>query len=204
MRFPWASGARAQGVRGGVDYVIAGLGNPGREYEQTRHNAGFMAADALSAAFGIPIKKLKFQGLYGTGGIAGKRVVLLKPQTFMNLSGRSVRDCLAFYKLPPERAIIIFDDVSLPPGKLRIRERGSDGGHNGIKDIIYQLKSDAFPRLKIGVGSPPDPRFDMKDWVTSGFTPPERKLVDDAITRARGAVEVLLTVGAGEAMNRYN
>ena len=210
MRFLWRSGARVQGG-GVVDYVIAGLGNPGREYEHTRHNAGFMAADSLSAAFGIPIKKLKFHGLYGMGVIAGKRVVLLKPQTFMNLSGRSVRECLAFFKLPPERAVVIFDDVSLPPGKLRIRERGSDGGHNGIKDIIYQLKSDAFPRIKIGVGlppagvgSPPDARFDMKDWVTSGFSASERKGIGDAIARVSGAVEVLLKSGAGEAMNRYN
>ncbi|MCL2083681.1 MAG: aminoacyl-tRNA hydrolase [Oscillospiraceae bacterium] len=189
---------------GAVEYVVAGLGNPGRKYDGSRHNAGFAAGDVLAARFGIPVKRLKFQSLYGLGSIAGKRVALLKPQTFMNLSGRAVRECLDFYKLPPERAVIIFDDAALPAGKVRVRARGSDGGHNGMRDIICQLRSDAVPRVKIGVGAPPESGYDMKDWVLSGFTESERVLISDAASRACDAVEILLSAGADEAMNRFN
>ena len=185
-------------------FVIAGLGNPGLKYEGSRHNAGFDVADTLAARLGVKIKKLKFQALYGEGVIAGRRVILLKPQTFMNLSGRSVRDCLNFYKLPLEKAIIIYDDISLPPGKIRVRPKGSDGGHNGIKDIIYHGHSDVFPRVRVGVGSPPNPGFELTDWVLSGYSAQERKLMDGAFVSACDAVEHIIEHNILSAMNKYN
>ena len=186
------------------EYVVAGLGNPGAKYDGSRHNAGFAVIDALAARMGVKVKKMKFQALYGEGIIAGRRVLLLKPQTFMNLSGRSVRDCLSFYKLPLERAVIVCDDTALPAGKIRVRAKGSDGGHNGVKDIIYHGRSDVFPRVKIGVGAPPDSRYDMADWVLSGFSEKERKLMDGAVSEACGAVEHIIAHNTASAMNKYN
>jgi len=189
---------------GSVDWVVAGLGNPGREYESTRHNVGFFVLDKLSQRWNIPMKKLKFQSLYGMGPAAGLRVLLLRPQTFMNKSGEAIQDCVRFYKVPPERTLVIFDDVSLPLGKLRVRGKGSDGGHNGIKSILYQLQTDEFPRVKIGVGAPDHPDFDMKDWVLGGFSKAEGPVMAEALDRACDAAEEVLRRGVEAAMNRFN
>lgn len=183
-----------------MEWLIAGLGNPGAKYEQTRHNAGFQVIDILARRWGIPMKRLKFQSLCGEG--AGK--LLLKPQIFMNLSGRAVREAAAFYKLPPERILVIFDDVSLPPGKLRIRTSGSDGGHNGVKDILYHLQSDNFPRVKVGVGAKPHGEMDLADWVLSSFSAQEREIMRESYERAADAAELLIKSGIEAAMNRYN
>ena len=144
-------------------YLIAGLGNPGREYVGTRHNIGFEAADALCSKFDIKFNKEKFRAVFGSGTIAGEKVIVAKPQTYMNLSGESIRELAEWYKIDSENIIIMYDDISLPVGKLRIREKGSAGGHNGIKNIIYQLKTDVFPRIKIGMGMPQNPEYDIKD-----------------------------------------
>jgi PTH1 family peptidyl-tRNA hydrolase len=179
------------------------LGNPGSQYDGTRHNAGFEAVDLLAARLGIKkIRKLKFQALYQTAEYMGKDIVFIKPQTFMNESGRSVRLAASFYNVPPEHVVVIYDDVNLPVGYLRIRASGSDGGHNGMKSILYHLQSDAFPRIRIGVGTPPD--GEMADWVLSGFSVPERKIINETVERACGAAETLVTHGVIEAMNRYN
>jgi len=189
---------------GPVDWVIAGLGNPGREYENTRHNAGFLVLDRLSERWSIPLKQLKFQSSYGSGKAGQTRVLLLRPQTYMNRSGEALRDCLQFYKLPAERVIVIYDDVSLPVGKLRVRPQGSDGGHNGIKSILFQLQTNVFPRVKVGVGAPSHPEFDMKDWVLGGFSGKEGPVIQEALDRACDAVEEILIRGTESAMNRYN
>ena len=183
-----------------MDWLIVGLGNPGPKYEYTRHNVGFLVLDELAGRWGIKLKKLKFQSLYGEGG--GK--VLLKPQTFMNLSGQAVRAALEFYKLPPERLIVIYDDVSLPPGKLRLRETGSAGGHNGMKDILYHLRTDAFPRIKIGVGAKPHPDMDLADWVLSGFSKEEAGAMKETFSRAADAAEDIVRLGMELSMGRYN
>ena len=156
-------------------YIIAGLGNPGRKYVGTRHNMGFEALDAVAAKYKIDIKKAKFNALYGEGTIEGEKVVLVKPQTFMNLSGEAIRQFKDWYKVDNSQIIIIYDDTSLPVGKMRIRPKGSAGGHNGIKSIIYQLNSDEFPRVKIGIGSPSNPDYDLADYVLGKFTKEEVK-----------------------------
>ena len=200
MFFPRIRGSSA----GPVDWVIAGLGNPGRQYETTRHNVGFLTLESLSARWGISVRKLKFRSLYGLGAAVGARVLLLQPQTFMNRSGEALRDCLRFYRVVPERAIVIYDDASLPTGKIRVRAKGSDGGHNGIKSILYHLQTDLFPRVKVGVGAPDHPGFDMKDWVLGGFSKNEEPVIQAALIRAGDAVEEILRNGASSAMNRYN
>ncbi len=191
-------------VSGAADWVVAGLGNPGAKYEHTRHNVGFQVIDLLSARWGIPVKKLKFQATYGQGTALSRKVLLLKPQTFMNLSGQSVRDCLAFLKLPPERLIVVYDDVALAPGRLRVRAQGSDGGHNGIKNILYHLKTDAFPRVKIGVGAASNPEYALADWVLSRPEGEDAKVIAQMRERAADAVEEIIKNGAESAMNRYN
>ncbi|MDR1736834.1 MAG: aminoacyl-tRNA hydrolase [Oscillospiraceae bacterium] len=184
-----------------MDWLIAGLGNPGREYEDTRHNAGFRVIDILAGRWGIKkIKKLKFRSLYAEH--AGS--VLLKPQTFMNLSGQAIRQAAEFYKLPPGRVIVVFDDVSLPLGKIRVRAKGSDGGHNGMKDILYHLQSDAFPRVRIGLGANPRPGADLSDWVLGRFTPGEIPVILKAFDLAADAAEEILKNGAESAMAKYN
>ncbi|MCL2030463.1 MAG: aminoacyl-tRNA hydrolase [Oscillospiraceae bacterium] len=183
-----------------MDWIIAGLGNPGDKYDETRHNAGFRVADVLAARWGVKLKKLKFQSLCADAG--GK--LLLKPQLFMNRSGQAVRQAADFYKLPPERVLIIYDDVSLPTGRLRVRADGSDGGHNGVRDILYHLQSDRFPRVKIGVGAKAHPEMDLADWVLSPFSPDERKRIADAVLRAADAAETVIALGPEEAMNRFN
>lgn len=186
------------------DYMIVGLGNPGKQYESTRHNAGFICLDLLAEKYSISVKKLKFKSLLGEGRIEGKRCLLLKPQTFMNLSGEAVRDAAEFYKIPPENIIVIYDDISLDPGKLRIRRKGSDGGHNGMKNILYHLKSDGFPRIKVGVGAKPNPEYDLADWVISRFTSNEAKLIKQAAEKAVGAVEYMVCGNIDKAMSDYN
>ncbi len=195
---------RNKETTGTFDYMIVGLGNPGKQYEITRHNAGFICLDLMAEKFGIKITKLKFKSLLGDGRIEGKRCLLLKPQTFMNLSGEAVRDAAEFYKIPPENIIVIFDDISLDPGKLRIRRKGSDGGHNGMKNIIYHIKNDNIPRIKVGVGAKPNPEYDLADWVLSRFTKDEAKLIKEAAENAMGAVELMVQDKIDMAMSRYN
>jgi PTH1 family peptidyl-tRNA hydrolase len=189
---------------GPVEYLIVGLGNPGGQYEGTRHNAGFMALDAVAEKAGVKLDRLKFKGLCAQAVVGGKKVLLLKPSTFMNLSGQSVTEAMRFYKLPPEHVIVVYDDISFAPGKLRIRLKGSDGGQNGMKNIIYLSGSDAFPRIKLGTGDRPDRRYDLADWVLSRFSESERKLFDSAVENACDALELMVQGKAEEAMNRYN
>ena len=195
---------REESPSSGFDYLIAGLGNPGEQYAFTRHNAGFLALDEIAARAGIRVKSLKFKSLYGTGQIAGKKVVLLKPQTFMNASGEALRDAAQFYKIPMEKVIVLYDDISLDVGRLRIRRKGSDGGHNGIKSILYLTGSDQFPRIKLGVGKKPHPEMDLADWVLSRFTKEEGKLLEEAINKAAQALELMIQDNTEEAMNRFN
>ncbi len=189
---------------GPPEWLIVGLGNPGSKYECTRHNIGFLALDTLGGIHRIPITRAKYKALIGQGTIAGKSVLLMKPQTFMNLSGEAVREAASFYGIPPERVLVLFDDVSMTPGKLRIRAKGSAGGHNGIKSIISQLGSDAFPRIKLGVGAPPHPDYDLADWVLGTFTKAEQETLTPCIDRACGAVSTILTQGTAQAANQYN
>ncbi len=189
---------------GTFDYLIVGLGNPGRQYETTRHNAGFICLDMLSEKYGVKINKLKFRSLMGEVRIGSARCLLLKPQTYMNLSGEAVRDAVEFYKIPPERIIVIFDDISLEPGKLRIRRKGSAGSHNGMKNIIYHLKTDMIPRIKIGVGERPNPEYDLADWVVSHFTKKEAEEIKKAAENAIGAVELMVKEQIDKAMSDYN
>jgi len=185
-------------------WLIVGLGNPGREYEKTRHNVGFRALDLLAEKLNCKVDKLKFQGLYTQVNYGDKKLLLLKPQTFMNLSGRSVLQLSAFFKVPRQRIIVLFDDISLEPGRLRIRADGSAGGHNGIKSIIAELGSQAFPRVKIGVGAKPHPDFDLADWVLSAFTAQEEKALAVSLKNAAEAALSIIDRGVPESANRYN
>ena len=185
-------------------WLIVGLGNPGREYERTRHNAGFRAVDLLADKLGCKIDRLKYQGLYCQTTYGGRKLFLLKPQTYMNLSGRSVLQLSAYFNIPPQRIIVLFDDISLPPGRLRIRGDGSAGGHNGIKSIISEVGSQDFPRVKIGVGGKAHPDQDLADHVLSGFTAKEEKDLQSALERAADAALMIMDKGVAEAANRYN
>ena len=189
---------------GSPEFIIAGLGNPGREYEYTRHNAGFLTLDRLCVEQKTEIKKLKYKSLIGDVVINGHRCLLVKPQTFMNNSGEAIREISAFYKIPPEKIIVIFDDISLPCGKLRIRRKGSDGGHNGIKSIIYHLNSDNFPRIKIGVGEKPHPDYNLADWVLSTFGKDEMEELMKAIQKAVDVLPDMLDGNIDKAMNKAN
>lgn len=186
------------------EYLIVGLGNPGARYEATRHNVGFRAVARLGREAGIRLDRAKFQALIGKGTVAGHSVVLMQPQTYMNNSGLAVQQAAAFYKLPPERVLVLFDDIDLDVGRLRIRRGGSAGGHNGVKSIITCLGSQEFPRIKIGVGAKPHPDYDLADWVLSRFTAQELKLLEPAIGRAVEAVPVLLTEGLERAASQFN
>ena len=186
-----------------VMYIIAGLGNPTREYEKTRHNVGFEVIDVLADMLGTTVEEKKFKGCYGRGIIGGEKVLLLKPQTFMNLSGESIRAASDFYKVDPEHIIIIYDDISLDVGQLRIRKKGSAGGHNGIKNIIAHLGTQEFPRIKVGVGDKPK-KMDLADYVLSRFSKEDRAAMDDAFKEAAKAVEVMITDGMDTAMNQFN
>lgn len=185
-------------------YIIAGLGNPGRKYVNSRHNVGFDALDAVAAKYDIAVKKLKFNGLYGEGTIEGEKVVLVKPQTFMNLSGECIREFKNWYKVENSQIIIIYDDISLPFGKLRIRPKGSAGGHNGVKSIIYQTASEEFPRIKIGVGQPPNPDYDLADYVLGKFSRQEIKELVHVTVKAAEAVGEIIKNDVQSAMAKYN
>lgn len=185
-------------------WLIVGLGNPGREYERTRHNCGFRALDILADKLGCKVDKMKFQGLYGQVNYGGRKLFLLKPMTYMNLSGKSVVQLSSYYNIPPQRIIVMFDDISLIPGKLRIRRDGSAGGHNGIKSIIGELGSQDFPRVKIGVGAKPNPEYDLADWVLSSFSALEEKVLEPALERAADAALCIVEKGTMEAANRYS
>lgn len=189
---------------GAVSWLIVFLGNPGPRYEMTRHNAGFMAADAMAKEKNLSINKSRFKALTASCQIGEESVLLMKPQTFMNLSGDAVSQAAKFYKIPPEHVIVVSDEISLPIGKLRIRTKGSAGGHNGLKDIIAKLGTDAFPRIRIGVGAPPHPDYDMADWVLSSFKNQDAEDMLAAAARAAQAAQCYITQGAERAMNRFN
>ncbi len=212
---------------GAVEYIICGLGNPGTQYENTRHNIGFMTVDTLCEKYKLSCKKLKFKSLTcdaviggntmlqsrnqerGTDAAqqsfgGGKRCLIMKPTTFMNNSGEAVTEAMNFYKIPPERTIIVFDDISLEPGKLRIRRKGSDGGHNGIKSIIYLSGSDAFPRIKMGVGAKPNPDYKLADWVLGHFKKEDGEKLEQCFQNAVACLELIVQGKIDEAMNKYN
>lgn len=183
-------------------YIIAGLGNPGKEYEMTRHNIGFEVIDYIASRYAAKVNKLKFKSLYGEINIGGEKVFLIKPQTFMNLSGEALREFSAFYKINSENIIVINDDISLKVGKVRIRRKGSAGGHNGLKSIIYQLNTDEFPRIKVGVGE--NDKGDLADYVLGRFKKDEIKIMEDAIIRAADSCEEIVKRGIDSAMNKYS
>lgn len=183
--------------------IIAGLGNPGRKYENTRHNIGFKTIDYLSAKYGIDVTRLKHKALTGDGIINGERVILVKPQTFMNLSGESINEIVEWYKLPLKNLIVIYDDADLPAGIIRIRPKGSSGTHNGMKSIIYHLQSDEFPRIRIGIGSAPE-EWDLADYVLGNFSQDEIVTIAKSVERAAEAVTVIIQSGVEAAMNLYN
>ena len=185
-------------------WLIVGLGNPGREYEKTRHNCGFRAIDILAQKLNCKVDKGKFQGLYGQVNYNGSKLLLLKPMTYMNLSGRSVLQLSAYFQIPPQRIIVIFDDISLEPGRLRVRADGSAGGHNGIKSIIAEIGSQDFPRVKVGVGTKPHPEQDLADWVLSNFSASEEKALSSALDRAADAALCIVDKGVPESAGRYN
>jgi len=189
---------------GPVEYIVAGLGNPGREYEKTRHNAGFLALDKICERYSFKIDRLKFKSLCGDAVVGGKRVLFLKPSTYMNNSGEAIRDAMQFYKVPIQNVLVVFDDISLDVGKMRIRRKGTDGGHNGIKNIIYLTGSDDFPRIKIGVGQKPHPDFNLADWVLSSFSRDDLKLLDEVFDKTCDAVRLIIEGRISEAMNKYN
>lgn len=190
-------------VTGTPEYIIVGLGNPGKQYELTRHNAGFLFLDLLADKNGAKINKIQFKAVTGIITLGNTKCLLMKPQTFMNNSGEAVREAAAFYKIPPERILVVFDDISLPCGKLRIRRKGSDGGHNGIKSIIYHLNSDAFPRIKLGIGEKPHPDYDLADWVLSTFKKDELALLHDAAENACSAAELIVSGNIEKAMSDF-
>ena len=185
-------------------WLIVGLGNPGKEYERSRHNCGFRALDILAKELGCSVDRGKFQGLYGQTVYHGKKLYLLKPLTYMNLSGRSVLQLSAYFSIPPQRIIVLFDDISLDPGRLRVRANGSAGGHNGIKSIIQELGSQDFPRVKIGVGAKPHPDYDLADWVLSSFSAQEEKALSVSLPNAALASLAIIDCGLPEAANRFN
>lgn len=189
---------------GGVEWLLVCLGNYGQRYENTRHNIGFLAAERLIDKNGLRCNRLRFKALTEIIDFGGARVLLMMPQTYMNLSGEAAGEAARFYKVPPEKVLVISDDVSLPLGKVRVRGNGSAGGHNGLKNIIAHLGTDRFPRVKVGVGAPPNPEYDMADWVTGGFSASERKVIDDALDRALSAAECVIEKGVTEAQNRFN
>ena len=187
-----------------VAWLVVGLGNPGGEYENTRHNAGFAVADELARRGGFAIQRVKFKALTAAAQVGGQGVLVMKPTTYMNLSGEAVGEAARFYKLTPDRVLVISDDVDLPLGKLRLRAGGSAGGHNGLKSIIQHLGTDRFPRLKVGVGGKPHPDYDLADWVLGKLTGEDKKVMDETVKRAADAVECFLKDGPQKAMSRFN
>ena len=189
---------------GAADWIVVFLGNPGPKFAGTRHNVGFMAADKCENATGARIQRARFKALTDTIRLDGQSVLLMKPQTDMNLSGDAVGEAARFYKIPPERVLVISDDVSLPLARLRVRTKGSAGGHNGLKSIISALGSEGFPRVKVGVGAPPHPDYDMADWVLSSFKNQDAADMDEAVQRAWEAAECYIRFGPEKAMDRFN
>ena len=189
---------------GGIEFIVVGLGNPGKEYENTRHNCGFMAMDKLAEKYNCKLNKIRFKSTTGECNIEGHRCLLMKPSTYMNLSGQAVVEAKNFYKIAPENIVIMFDDVSLDMGKLRIRRSGSDGGQNGVKNIIYLSGSDKFPRVKIGVGKKPHPEYDLKDWVLSRFSKEDMKTMDTAFENAAEAAALIIDGKTELAMQKFN
>lgn len=188
----------------GADWLIAGLGNPDAKYQGTRHNSGFAALDYLAEQWGCQINKSKWSGLYGTARVDGRKVVLLKPLTYMNDSGRCIGPAAAFYKLPPQRVLVLCDDITQEPGHIRIRASGSAGGHNGLKSIIQHLGGEDFPRLRIGVGAKPNPEYDLANWVLSKFPPEAAKAVAERYPDIEAACRLIMAGDLPEAQNRFN
>ena len=186
------------------EWLIVGLGNPGRDYAMTRHNVGFRAVDALAASLGVKVDRLKFNAYTAAATVSDRRVLLIKPTTFMNNSGQAVRQAARYYAIEPAHILVLSDDISLSPGRIRVRGQGSAGGHNGLKSIIAELGSQDFPRVKIGVGEKPHPDYDLADWVLSRFSAQEEKLVSEAIERAAQAAELLLRDGVEAAAAKFN
>lgn len=192
------------GSSGGVTWLVVFLGNPGLKYENTRHNAGFMAADAMAEKQNVRIDRARFKALTATCRIGEEQVMLMKPQTFMNLSGEAVREAVNFYKIPADHVIVVSDEIALPIGKLRIRKKGSAGGHNGLKNIIANLGTEEFPRMRLGVGAPPHPEFEMVDWVLSSFRGQDLEDMKASAAKAADAAECYIREGADRAMNKFN
>ena len=188
----------------GCDWLVVGLGNPGGEYANTRHNAGFMAVDRIADALGVRITKIKYKALCATANYRGQKLLLLKPETVMNASGLAVEAAAHFYKIPPERVLVLFDDISLPVGKIRVRKSGSAGGHNGIKSIIAMLHSEDFPRVKIGVGEKPSPEYDLADWVLGQIPKAQQALIDTALQHAAEAALCVVESGCQRAAAEFN
>ena len=191
-------------THGPVSYIVAGLGNPGAEYERTRHNAGFLAIDRIAQSAGVKVDRVKFRALTAEATVGGARVLLMKPTTYMNASGEAIRDAAAFYKLPPERVIVLCDDISFAPGRIRIRRRGSAGGHNGLKSIIARLGSEDFPRVKIGVGEKPSAEYPLVDWVLGKFPEADLAALSSRFDDIKDAVSLILAGDTDTAMNRYS
>ena len=186
------------------DFLVVGLGNKGKEYDGTRHNIGFCVIDALCDDLKAECKKSKFKSLIGDGKVGDKRILIMKPQTYMNLSGQAVTEAMNFYKLKPEQVIVVFDDISLDVGRLRIRAKGSDGGHRGMRNIIELTGKDVFPRIKIGVEQKPNPDYDTKDWVLGKFKREDAPILNDSVKGAVGAIKAIVTEDISTAMNKFN
>ena len=189
---------------GPITHLVVGLGNPGAQYVNTRHNAGFLALDAIAERAGVRMERTRFKALVAEATVGGARVLLMKPQTFMNLSGEAVREAAAFYHIEPANIVVIYDDICLSIGRLRVRGKGSDGGHNGIKSIIYQLRSNEFPRIRVGVGERPNPEYDLADFVLSAFTPKEREGLSAAFDSVQAGLELLIKGDLAAAQQRCN
>ena len=195
---------KKENASNGIEYIIVGLGNPGRQYENTRHNAGFIAIDYIGHQLGVKVNRIKFKSTVGEAKISGRRCLLMKPSTFMNLSGQAVTEAMRFYKLPPQKVVILSDDISLDVGVIRIRRKGSDGGQKGLQNIIYLSGSEDFPRVKIGIGKKPHPDYDLKDWVLSRFADKDAELIAKRLPDIMGAVECIIGGDIDKAMNLYN
>ena len=191
-------------LHGRLTWIVAGLGNPGLEYENTRHNAGFLTMEELAKQCGAKLDQMKFKSDCGEAMLGEVRCLLMKPTTYMNLSGDAIAAAANFYKIPPEQVLVIYDDISLPPGKLRLRRKGSAGGHNGIKSIIAQLGTEEFPRIRVGVGAKPNPQYDLADWVLSKFSEEDMKALQPALEHAADAAKKIVSGDMNGAMNLYS